>query len=105
MTGTAPEEKESSEPSEIVLAFRTDVVASRLATGKWPPEFTALIDNLKAAGLILEQMHPHANAPDLVSWYRVLVSRNDDIQPVLAALRASAIVAAAYVKPSEAPPR
>jgi hypothetical protein len=58
---------------------------------------------LRESGVTLEPMHPGSEDPALASWFTAEVE-DDRVDDVLRALRSSAAIEAAYVKPAEEPP-
>jgi hypothetical protein len=67
-------------------------------------ESQELLQTLEAHGIALEPLHPDAEDPFLTPYYTVEVPDAAKAEEVIAALRRSVAVEAAYIKPMDEPP-
>jgi hypothetical protein len=103
-TETATGENASDADRTVTVAFRPDLIKAWLANPGQQPLLVELGDQLIASGLTVRQMHPGTKDPQLAQWFEVTAPDSAGAKRALASLRGHPAVAAAYIKPPDAPP-
>lgn len=89
---------------EITVQLSTEVARTLRCGSTRDLESEALLQALGAYGVALQPLHPDAEDPLLTSYYTVSVPDAATADQLLAELRQSVAVEAAYIKPMDEPP-